>query len=87
MRDVRNRSMERFFEMAKPSHLYEGAPTLMSGDNSHGEIQVSYTTRWSIVLNAHKYWRELRSRQRRAEQFAKQQSYVRALKQSEVEFV
>lgn len=87
MRDIRNKNMERFMSMANPTHLYEGSPLLMAGENTHNEIQVSYATRWNIVLNAHKYWLELRNRQRRAEQFEKQRDYARALKQSEAEFV
>ena len=87
MRDIRNQSMDRFMSMTNPTHLYEGSPLLMAGENTHNEIQVSYATRWSIVLNAHKYWLELRNRQRRAAQFEKQRDYTRALKQSEAELV
>ncbi len=87
MRNIHNKSMDRFMSMANPTHLYEGSPLLMAGENTHNEIQVSYATRWSIVLNARKYWLELRNRQRRAEQFQKQREYVRTLKQSEAEFV
>lgn len=74
MRDKRNKNMERFMKMAYPKNLYEGSPQLMAGETTHSEIQVSYTTRWKIVLNTHKYLLELRNRQRRAEQFAKQRT-------------
>ena len=87
LRNTRNKAMERFFSMANPTELYVGAPLLMVGENTHDEIQVSYTTRWSIVLNIHKYYLELRDRQHRADRFSKQRDYARTLKRSESEFL
>lgn len=86
MRDVRNRNMERFMNMANPHILYEGAPQLMADDITHSKIQVSYTTRWKIVLNVHKYLAELIQRQRRAAAYTRQRELVRVLKQSDPEF-
>lgn len=74
MRDKRNKNMERFMNMALPHNLYEGSPQLMAGETTHNEIQVSYTTRWKIVLNIHKYFWELRNRKVRASQFGKQRA-------------
>jgi len=74
MRDKRNKSMERFMNMALPNNLYEGSPQPMSGEQTHDEIQVSFTTRWKIVLNIHKYLWELRNRKKRFEEFNKQKS-------------
>ncbi len=79
--------MERFFNMANPSTLFEGSSLKMAGQSTYDEIQVSYTTRWNILLNMPKYFMELRNRQHRAENFVKQQNYVKSLKQSEVEYV
>ena len=81
MRDLRNKTMERLFNMANPTPLYQGAPMLLVGDKSHDEIQVSYTSRWSIVLNSYKYWKELKNRQKRARDYATQRDQVRHLKQ------
>lgn len=75
MRDSRNRSMERFFNMANPVALYNGPPLLMAGENSHKNIQVCFTTRWSIVLNSYKYVGEIRNRIKRANQFVKPQGF------------
>jgi hypothetical protein len=75
MRDSRNRNMARFFGMANPIAIYDGPPLLMAGDNSHKNIQVSFTTRWSIVLNSYKYAAEIRNRMKRADQFEKSQSF------------
>lgn len=86
MRDSRTRSMERFFGMAAPVSLYSGPPMLMSGQRTHNEIQVSYTTRWNIVLNIHKYLRELRDRNRRAELYAKQRLSTQHEGNSAVDF-
>ena len=87
MHDSRNKNMERFLDMANPEKLYAGSPLPMAGESTHGKIQVSYTTRWSIILNIPKYLLELRRRQIRAEQFAKERTYVRELKISEAGFV
>ncbi|MDA1371417.1 MAG: hypothetical protein O2971_11745 [Proteobacteria bacterium] len=87
MRDVRNKSMDRFMGMANPLALYQGPPILMAGENTHKSIQVSYTTRWKIVLNFHKYIKELRNRQRRAESSAKLRTTLRGLRQSEAKYV
>ena len=73
MRDSRNKSMERFFGMANPIALYDGPPLLMAGERSHKTIQVSFTTRWSIVLNSYKYAAEIRQRIKRANEFEKSQ--------------
>ncbi len=75
MRDSRNRNMERFFGMANPVALYDGPPLLMAGEKSHKNIQVSFTTRWSIVLNCYKYVGEINSRIKRAERFEKSHRY------------
>ena len=72
MRDARNRNMERFMGMASPTEIYEGEPWTISGENTHNKIQVSYTTRWKIVLNSHKYIAELFDRRRRASAYTKQ---------------
>jgi len=56
----------------------------MAGENTHNEIQVSYTTRWKIVLNIHKYMWELRNRNRRADQFAKHRASLENMSQATV---
>ena len=83
MRNIRNRNMERFLGMANPNSLYKGAPVLMAGDVTHQAIEVSYTTRWSIVLNTHKYLLELLHRQRRAARNLRYKSSIQDLKRTE----
>ncbi|MFT6296209.1 MAG: hypothetical protein ACJATW_002501 [Glaciecola sp.] len=75
MRDSRNKIMERFLNMANPTTLYDGPPMLMAGATSHERIQVSYTTRWQIVLNSHKYIGEISNRMKRAREFEKSRSF------------
>lgn len=87
MHDARNKSMERFLNMANPKKLYEGPPLQMAAENTHKNIQISYTTRWSIVLNIPKYLLELRRRQIRAEKFAKERTYVHELKNADAKLV
>lgn len=87
LRDARNKIMERLLGMANPVALYEGAPFVTAGSTTHEKIQVSYTTRWSIILNSHKYWLELKNRQKRAEEFAKQRNLPGGLQPAQVEFV
>lgn len=80
MQNSRNKNMERYMNMAKLTSIYKGAPSVKSGEQTHDSIKVSFTTRWSIVLNAHKYYLELRRREQRAQNFAKKQKHVRCLK-------
>ncbi len=85
MHDSRNKSMGRFLDMANPEMLYAGSPLSMAGESTHKKIQVSYTTRWSIVLNIPKYLLELHRRQLRAGQFDREHAYTRALKNTDAE--
>ena len=85
MHDSRNKNMERFLDMANPEKLYAGSPLPMAGESTHRKIQVSYTTRWSIVLNIPKYLLELRRRQLRAGQFDRERAYTLALKNTNAE--
>lgn len=84
MRNRRNKNMERFLNMANPTELYSGPPMLMAGDASHENIQVSYTTRWKVVLNSHKYIAEIRNRMKRASEFEKSRVYTPTIDRSEV---
>ena len=78
--------MEKFMSMSNPTCIYEGGPATMAGESTHKAIRVSFTTRWSIVLNTPKYLKELFQRRQRAQDFSKKQSYMRSLKQSNSEF-
>lgn len=86
MQNSNNKCMERFMNMANPKALFHGEPLALAGETTHKTIRVSYTTRWSIVLNTPKYLNELYQRHQRADLFSKKQEYIRALKQSESEF-
>jgi len=85
MRDARNKSMDRFMSMATPKELYEGNPTLISGNHTHNSIQVSYTTRWKIILNFHKYLFEFLRRKKRATSFARTRAASIHQQSSEIE--
>jgi hypothetical protein len=77
MHSMKNRAMQSFLHMVTPHVLYEGPPLMMSGNKTHDEIQMSYTTRWSLVLNISKYWIELKNRERRAKLSVKQRELAR----------
>lgn len=85
MRNAKNKSMDRFMSMAYPTKLYQGEPTLLSGNKTHTNIQVSYTTRWKIVLNFHKYLFELLRRQKQAASFARNRAESAGTSKSKVE--
>lgn len=85
LRNSRNRNMQRFLNMANPISIYEGAPQLIGDEKTHESIQVSYTTRWKIVLNAHRYFREYFNREKRATKFTKNRKSEPQLDQSRVE--
>ncbi len=72
MRNSKNRVMEKLTNMANPTIIYKGRPQLLGGENTHESIEVGFTTRWSIVLNSHRYIKELWRRQRKAAKFAVQ---------------
>lgn len=86
MQNSNNKCMERFMSMANPTRIYEGESLTTAGEKTHKTIRVSFTTRWSIILNAPKYLNELFQRQRRAQVFSKKQNYLRSIKQSNSEF-
>jgi hypothetical protein len=86
MQNSNNKCMERVMNMANPSLIYEGAPSTMAGERTHQSIRVSYTTRWSVFLNAPKCLRELFQRQQRTKLSSKKKRHLQALKQSESEF-
>lgn len=78
MSDARNKTIESLHNLTNPEVLYEGAPDLMAGDKSHSTIRVGFTTRWRLLSNAPKYWWELKKRQQRAAQTARQRSFGKA---------
>lgn len=80
MRNLNNKSMERFMAMSNPTSIYEGEPFVMAGQETHEKIEVSYTTRWSLVTNSYKYIAELARRNRKATNFARQNGVVKSLK-------
>ena len=73
MRNSKTKSMERFLNMVNPEILYESEPNQMSGQKTHQMIEVSHSTRWSIILNTPKYIQEFYQRKRRSALHEKQQ--------------
>ena len=86
MRNTKNKSMERFMNMSLPSEIYQGPPSLMAGEKTHNSIQVSYTTRWKLMMNAHKYLGELVRRQYKTFNSSKTRKSVRGIEQSQDSF-
>lgn len=76
MQNSNNRCMKKYLSMANPTVLYKGQPQLMPGERTHKTIEVSFTTRWSIVINCYKYLAEFRNRQRRVSKSRKEKHNV-----------
>jgi hypothetical protein len=77
MANQRNINIRHIHAMTGAKDIYEGEPMLMSGDKSHSTIRVSYTTRWSLLMNVPRYWLEFKSRERRFQRRLKQRSLTR----------
>lgn len=77
MANQRNSNIRHIHAMTGAKDIYEGAPMLMSGEKSHSTIRVSYTTRWSLLLNVPRYWFEYKSRERRLHRRLKQRAFSR----------
>ncbi|HDZ10316.1 hypothetical protein [Pseudohongiella sp.] len=77
MANQRNLNIRHVHAMTGAKDIYEGEPMLMAGEKSHSTIRVSYTTRWSLLLNVPRYWFEYKSRERRFHRRLKQRAYSR----------
>jgi hypothetical protein len=77
MANQRNINIRHVHAMTGAKDIYEGEPMLMAGEKSHSTIRVSYTTRWSLLLNVPRYWLEYKSRERRFHRRLKQRAYSR----------
>lgn len=86
MSNSKNKNIQYLHGLLNSKPIYEGAPNLMVGDESHETIRVGFTTPWSIVLTAPKYLKEVMQRQQRAHVFSQKRTYLRSLKQSKSEF-
>ena len=65
MSNPKNKAIQSIHRMTSPTSLYQGAPQLAGGQESHQEIKVGYTTRWNLLLNYPLYLREAVARRRR----------------------
>jgi hypothetical protein len=79
MANQRNINIRHVHAMTGAQDIYEGEPMLMSGEKSHSTIRVSYTTRWSLLINLPRYWLEYKSRERRFVRRLKQREFTRTL--------
>jgi hypothetical protein len=77
MANQRNLNIRHVHAMTGAKDIYEGEPMLMAGEKSHSTIRVSYTTRWSLLMNVPRYWFEYKSRERRFHRRLKQRAYSR----------
>lgn len=77
MANQRNINIRHVHAMTGAKDIYEGEPMLMAGEKSHSSIRVSYTTRWSLLLNVPRYWLEYKGRERRFHRRLKQRAYSR----------
>ncbi len=80
MRDARNKNIHHIHQLTNPIQIYRGKPSLTSDQSTHDEINISYTTRWKLVLGLHSYWKEYRYRENRQRLKAKKMSYNRLAK-------
>lgn len=80
MANQRNINIRHIHAMTGAVDIYEGPPMLMSGDKSHSTIRVSYTTRWTFLMNLPRYWMEHKSRERRMARRLKERRYARTAK-------
>jgi len=65
MRNANNRNVDRIHRLTSPIQIYRGRPALLPGHQTHGEICISYTTRWRLLLGFQRYWQEYRHREKR----------------------
>ena len=65
MSNPKNKVIQNIHKMTGPTLLYQGAPQLAGGQESHQEIRVGYTTRWNLLLNYPLYLREAMARKKR----------------------
>tara|TARA_R110002072_G_scaffold303107_2_gene493761 strand:- start:32709 stop:33332 length:624 start_codon:yes stop_codon:yes gene_type:complete len=79
MANQRNINIRHVHAMTGAKDIYEGEPMLMAGEKSHSSIRVSYTTRWSLLLNVPRYWLEYKGRERRFHRRLKQRAYSRMM--------
>jgi len=79
MANQRNINIRHVHAMTGARDIYEGEPMLMAGEKSHSSIRVSYTTRWSLLLNVPRYWLEYKGRERRFHRRLKQRAYSRMM--------
>jgi len=79
MANQRNINIRHVHAMTGARDIYEGEPMLMAGEKSHSSIRVSYTTRWSLLLNVPRYWLEYKGRERRFHRRLKQRAYSRIM--------
>lgn len=86
MSNSKNKNIQFLHGLLDSVLVYEGAPNLMVGDESHETIRVGFTTPWTIVLNAPRYLKEVWKRQQRAHVFLQKQTDLRSLKHSKSEF-
>jgi len=77
MANQRNINIRHIHSMTGAKDIYEDEPMLMAGDKSHSIIRVSYTSRWSLLLNVPRYWLEFKSRERRFNRRLKQRALTR----------
>lgn len=78
MCNLRNKTIQNIHNLTNPVELYSGTPQLLGGQKTHGEVKVSYTTRWRALANFPKYIAELRSREVRAASAVKKRDLASA---------
>ncbi len=79
MANQRNINIRHIHAMTGVQDIYVGEPMLMSGEKNHSTIRVSYTTRWSLLMNLPRYWLEYKSREHRFVRRLKQREFTRTL--------
>ena len=83
MADLRNTNVRNIHSLTNPELLYEGAPMLMAGAQSHSSIRVSFTTRWQMLLNIPKYYFAYKDRAKRSTRRAKVRAFSRTMREAQ----
>jgi len=81
MSNSKNKNIQHLHGLIKSVSIYEGAPNLMIGDESHETIKVGYTTTWDCIACIPKYWEAVvtnRQRRLRLKMTSRQRQLARA---------
>ena len=77
MSNSKNKVIQDLHSLSNPTELYVGSPFIMAGDNTHENVRISFTTRWSCLFNLPRLSSMMKSRERRLSALFKQRLLAR----------